>query len=201
VTEARATGHSAAVPSASQALASPLPQLRRIVEPLSAFDAVYAQHFESVWRSLRRLGVAEPSVDDAAQEVFLIVHRRLGGFERRSSERTWVLGIALRVAADFRRKQRRKADPTEPLNEALVDQRPGPHESAANAQALQQVDQILAELGDEKREAFVLAEIEGLSAPEISEAIGVNLNTVYSRIRAARRAFDDALTRRHGDQP
>src|SRR5205085_10742820 len=121
------------------------------------FDRVYAEHFDAVFRSLRRLGVADAMVDDAAQETFLIVHRKLKGFEGRAAMRTWVLAIALRVASDWRRLQRRKLLRTEPITEAVVDERLGPDEHAANAQALRLVDEVLGTLDDDKREAFVLA--------------------------------------------
>src|SRR4051812_40957718 len=65
------------------------------------FETVYEEHFDLVWRTLERLGVASSAVDDALQDVFLVVHRRLGGFEGRSSLRTWIFGITLRIASDY----------------------------------------------------------------------------------------------------
>ena len=156
------------------------------------FEAVFARHFRSVWRTLRRLGVSGAQVDDAAQDVFVVVHRRLHGFDRRSL-RAWLYAIAVRVASDYRRDARRRA--TAPLDDGLTDSSPGPARQNELKESVRLLHALLAELDDEKRTVFVLGELEELSAPEISEALGVNLNTVYSRLRAARMQFEAALGR------
>jgi RNA polymerase sigma-70 factor (ECF subfamily) len=171
-------------------------QLREVL----SFDAVYEECFDFVWRSLRSLGVHDASLDDAVQDVFVVVHRRLGDFEARSTIRTWVFGIAVRVSRDYRRRERRKGG-LEPLDFETAAGLPGPDEEAATAEALRQVALILDALDDVKREVFVLAEIEELTAPEIAEALGVNVNTVYARIRAARSEFKAAYEARHGRTP
>lgn len=160
-----------------------------------SFEAVYDEHFAFVWRTVRRLGVAERSIDDAAQDVFIVVHRRLGEFEGRSSLKSWLFGIARRVAKDHRRRSQRK-DRGEALPETLADAAAmSPREAASRAEALRVLYTILEDLDDDKREVFVLAELEQMTVPEIADAIAVNLNTVYSRLRAARRAFEDATAR------
>ena len=73
------------------------------------FDELYARYFDFVWRNVRRLGVPEAEVDDAAQEVFLVVHRRLGDFVPRASIKAWIFGILARVARDHRRVLARKS--------------------------------------------------------------------------------------------
>ena len=159
------------------------------------FAEVYNQHFAFVWRTVRRLGVAERALDDAVQDVFVVVHRRLGDFEGRSSLKSWIFGIARRVAKDHRRRASRK-DRGEELHEGLADpSAQSPLESAAKAEAVQVLYRLLDTLDHDKREVFVLAELEQMTAPEIAAAISVNLNTVYSRLRAARRAFNQAVDR------
>jgi RNA polymerase sigma-70 factor (ECF subfamily) len=157
-----------------------------------------------VWRSLRRLGVPDRLLDDAAQDVFIVVHRRLAEFEGRSSLKSWLFGIARRVAHDHRRRVSRK-ERTEELPEMLPDPHAGtPAADAERAQAMRVLHEILATLDDDKREVFVLAELEQMTVPEISEAIGANVNTVYSRLRAARAGFEAAVQRRlarQGGQP
>jgi len=76
-------------------------------QPL-VFDAVYREHFAFVWRAAKRLGVGDGALDDVVQEVFVVVHRRLDGFEGRSSLKTWLFGIALRIVRDHRRAVRRR---------------------------------------------------------------------------------------------
>jgi len=165
------------------------------------FGAVYEACFSFVWRSVRRLGVEEAAVDDVVQEIFMVVHRRLADFESRSSLKTWIFGIALRVVRDHRRTLKRKrldasarADVTD-LDSIADARETSPHEAMAKAQAVKVLHDLLDELEDEKREVFVLAELEQMSAPQIAEAIGQNVNTVYSRLRAARVAFDQAVLR------
>lgn len=162
--------------------------------------AVYEEHFDFVWRSMRRLGVPERALDDAVQEVFIVVHRRLADFEGRSSLKSWLFAIARRVAKDHRRRASRK-DRTVALPEMLADPRAqSPLEDAERAQAVRLLYQILDGLDDDKREVFILAELEQMAVPEIAAAISVNLNTVYSRLRAARQAFDKALARQQAQQ-
>ena len=159
------------------------------------FSDIYDRYFAFVWRTVRRLGVADRALDDAVQDVFLVVHRRLPEFEGRSSLKSWIFGITRRVAKDYRRRSSRK-DRGDELPDGLPDPNsPSPLDTAARAQAVRVLYQLLESLDDDKREVFVLAELEQMTAPEIAVAISVNLNTVYSRLRAARRAFDKAVAR------
>jgi len=169
--------------------------------PALVFDDVYEEHFDFVWRSARRLGVHEGAVDDVVQDTFLVVHRRLADFERRSSLKTWIFGILLRVARDHRRHTRRKAPhsirpeaPTDPETLTAATEH-GPHERAAQTEAVHALHAILDELDDEKREVFILSELEQMTAPEMAEVLRVNLNTIYSRLRAARQEFEQAVSR------
>lgn len=160
-----------------------------------SFDDVYREHFAFVWRSAKRLGVREASLDDVVQEVFVIVHRRLGDFEGRSSLKTWLFGIALRVARDARRSHQRKSPEGTIDPDALKSNELGPSESAEKAEAVRLLHAILDELDDERREIFVMAELELLTMPEIAETLGINVNTAYARLRAARQSFEVALGR------
>lgn len=162
-----------------------------------SFESIYEEHFDFIWRSMRRLGISSQSIDDAVQDVFLVVHRRLEDFEERCSLKTWLFGIALRVAHDHHRRSRRKGG-HEQLDAAVADGSPGPHEELAKAEAVRELDRILNSLDEDKRAVFILAEIEQMTAPEIAEALGINVNTVYSRLRSSRRAFEAALARRSG---
>jgi len=73
----------------------------------TSFAQIYEEYFAFVWRSLRALGVSRSALDDATQDVFVVVHRRLSDFEGRSSLKTWLFGIACRVAANHRRSRER----------------------------------------------------------------------------------------------
>ncbi|MBI5513397.1 MAG: sigma-70 family RNA polymerase sigma factor [Deltaproteobacteria bacterium] len=165
--------------------------------PALDFAAVYREHFAFVWRNLRRLRVAEEALDDAAQEVFLVVHRRLSEFEGRSSLKTWLFGILLNTARHHRRARARRQDP-EPLRESVPDtERPGPLESAARAEAVALLHRFLDDLDDDLRVPFVMTRLEQLSAPEVALATGVNVHTIHSRLRAAEKLFEQAVARHH----
>jgi RNA polymerase sigma-70 factor (ECF subfamily) len=155
---------------------------------------LFKEHAAYVWRVLRRLGVHESDIEDVCQEVFLVIHRKLAGFEGRSSVRTWVYGICVRVAADYRKRaSRRKETVTEsPPEQASASD---PHGEAAGRQARALLDRIMSELDDDKRAVFVLYEIEELKMSDVAEAVGCPVQTAYSRLHAARDHVEKAATR------
>lgn len=174
---------------------------------------VYEAHFKYVWRCLRSLGVPAPSLDDAVQEVFLVVQRKLEQFDGGCHLRTWLYAIVLRVARRQRSQAARDAqrflsrdEATEPAQSGVSPRHPS--EPAAGAgdlrheveknERLELAQRALARLDDPKREVFVLACIEGMSAPEIAEVVSIPVNTVYSRLRAARQAFASAVSELQG---
>ena len=167
---------------------------------MADFETIYREHHDFVWRSLYHLGVHESGVDDALQEVFLVVHRRLIDFDGRTSVRNWLYGIARRVASDHRRRAQRVRSRLVVVRDP--DVHPAPDRLFGKLSAAQDVGRFLDELDEDKREAFVLSEIEGMTAAEIAEMTGVNMNTVYARLRAARlrfsrkRARDDVREKR-----
>lgn len=157
------------------------------------FTDVFRQHFDFVWRTIRSLGVPDAMVDDAVQEVFICVHRRLPDFERRSALKTWIYSIAYHTAQNFRRSARRRE--TSELDEQMASRQPGPSEYVAGAQAGRFVLEFLDQLSRERRDVFVLCVLEELSAPDVAAILQVKLNTVYSRLRLARADFRAALER------
>ena len=159
---------------------------------LPSFELVYARYFRGIWRTLRRLGVTAAQLDDATQDVFIVTYRRLADFDGRSL-RGWLYAIALRVASDYRRGAARRQ--ALPLPESLPTPTPDPARASELNESVRVLHLLLGELDEAKRAVFVLGELEELSAPEIAEALGVNLNTIYSRQRAARSEFDAALKR------
>ena len=157
------------------------------------FDAVYDEHARFVFRSLSRLGVPEAQLLDATQEVFLVVHRRMAEFERRSSLRTWLFGVVLRVASQARRQARRR--PSEPLPADLADTAGSPQDNAERAEAARTLYRLLDELSPDQRAIFVLVELEQMTLPDAAEAVSANVHTAASRLKAARRKFEAALER------
>ncbi len=151
------------------------------------FDALYRRELAFVWRMLRFHGVPEAAVEDAVQDVFMVVHRRWADWRRDSrarKPRSWLFGIVRRVAASHRRSQarheRRLAAAPAPRPDPPVEQR------AAEREALAALESSLAALDEINRTVFVLAELEGMTAPEIAELLGAKTNTIYWRLRSAR---------------
>jgi RNA polymerase sigma-70 factor (ECF subfamily) len=153
---------------------------------------VYQAHGEFVWATLQRMGVRDADLQDQLQEVFVVVHRRLGDFEGRSTLTTWLFGICLRVVAGYRRKlARRKEQGYEEVPEVLDESIERDPEQAASRQ---QARLILASLLDamdlEKRAVLVMFEVESMSCDEISKVLSIPVGTVYSRLHAARAQFE-----------
>lgn len=153
---------------------------------------LYQAHARQVWRTLTRLGVPSAGIEDAVQDVFLTAHQRLAGFEGRSNPGTWLVGIAVRVAANTRRSTQRRGS-LRLLDERLVDPSAGPEHQLSQQRSLQELEQVLAKLPEEQREVVVLIDLEQLTAPQAAEALEVKLNTIYSRLRLARAALTRAL--------
>jgi RNA polymerase sigma-70 factor, ECF subfamily len=167
--------------------------------PATALADIYRDHFPFVWRMVRRLGVSDTQLEDAVQDVFVVVHRRLGDFERRSSVRTWLAGIVRRVARDYRRASTRKPALGRAHADTAVDDlstdHASPEDNALAIEAVRMLHELLDSLDDDKREVFILAELEQWSIAEIAEATGVKVNTASSRLRLARETFEQAAER------
>lgn len=158
-------------------------------------EAMFDQHYDAVWRTLRRLGVADAEVDDAAQRVFLVASRRLAtilvGHEGR-----FLYGVAVRVASEVRRRSpSRREIGSEAVLVAWPDPDPSPEERVLDREALDLLDAVLGSLEAPLREILVLAEIEGQTAPEIAAIFGIPVGTATSRLRRAREAFGEAARR------
>ena len=170
-----------------QAIAHALDPACEVVVP--TFDEVYAAHVAFVWRVLRTLGVSDAGLEDAVQDVFVVVHRRLPEWEGRAAVTTWLFAIARRVAAAYRRKLAGHR------TDELTDEPEGTADTFAEmsrAQAAATVVAILEQLDEDKRIVFALVELEQLSVPEVARMLDLNLNTTYSRLRLARAAFETA---------
>ncbi|MCS6900542.1 MAG: sigma-70 family RNA polymerase sigma factor [Myxococcales bacterium] len=165
---------------------SPAERLRSLVEV----------HFDFIGRSLRRLGVQEADVDDACQQVFLVASRRLDEIQD-GKEKSFLFGVALRVASDARRARRRRAaildehsEETDSPNESL-----SPESLLHQRRARALLDEILETMPLELRTVFVLFELEEMTASEIAQTIDIPPGTVASRLRRAREIFHEQSRR------
>jgi RNA polymerase sigma-70 factor (ECF subfamily) len=160
--------------------------------------AVFDEHAGYLWRTLRHLGIPESDIEDLCQEVFVVVHRKLGDFEGRSSLRTWLYGIALRVASDHRRRAHvRNERPQADAAEHLVDARGLAPD--ARTEARSELARLLDQLDADKRAVLVLYELEGFTMKEVAEALGCPLQTAYSRLHAARERLLEVTRQGEGE--
>lgn len=158
--------------------------------------AIVREHGPYVHRLLRRLGVAPADVDDAFQEVFVVVHRKLDSFQGRSSIRGWVYGICLHVGVRHRQRRRRAArQEVSGSIDDLAGTGPTPETTFRTAEARRLLDSFLDKLDDDKRAVFVLYELEGMPMHEVAALTNCAVPTAYSRLRIAREVVFDAIRR------
>lgn len=159
---------------------------------------VHELHGEFVWRTLHRMGVRSPHIEDVYQEVFLVVHRRLAGFSGQSALTTWLYEICFRVAAGYRRKayfRREQLMPDWSELDSLSSSAPSPERQLVTARQAQELERILDSMPLEHRVVFVMFEIEGMTSEQIASSVGAPLGTVYSRLHRARKRFARAIAR------
>jgi RNA polymerase sigma-70 factor, ECF subfamily len=162
--------------------------------PSVDFRSLFEGHFSYVWNTLRRLGVREADLKDQTQEVFLTVHQLLADYDPARPLRPWLFGIAYRYAARYRALARHKYEVPEADDEPAGG---GPlaDEQVATRQRLDRVLKAIHTIELPLRAVFVMAEIDGHSIPDVAQALGIPLNTAYSRLRLARRDFDASVKR------
>ena len=160
-----------------------------------AFRRLYEAHFDYVFRTCRRLGLAESDAEDAAQDAFVVASRKLGDF-REGRITTWLFRIAANVVSGRHRRRR--------VREALFSlwgrpeepQAPGPDQAYQQREASRRVAEVLARMAPKKREVFALFELEGLSGEEIAARVGCPVDTVWTRLFHARKEFEKIARKR-----
>jgi RNA polymerase sigma-70 factor, ECF subfamily len=162
------------------------------VAPALSFERLFNDHAAYVGRCLRYLGVGEADLEDCCQEVFLVVHRRMGELDPKATLRAWVRQICVHVAQNHRRARRRRREqpvdaPVEVARDASQDREI--EQSELRAKLLE----VLDGLSDDQRTVFVLYEIERMPMGEVATAVGAPLQTAYSRLHAARARVQEAV--------
>lgn len=164
------------------------------------FTELVEGHIDFVWRLLRRLGLSEADAEDATQQVLLVAADKLDQITA-SKARTFLYGVALRIASNARRGERRRRRATESSRELEALRTPPdravpwPDDLAELARAHALLDELLEEMPDELRRVLVLAEIEQCTMPEIAELEGIPVGTATSRLRRARALFGELSAR------
>ena len=178
---------SAGVPWAAEADSA---RLRQLVK----------SHLAFVWRSLRRFGMFDADIDDAAQEVFLVISKRLDEIPV-EKEKSFLYSTAVRVAANMRRSKKRRTAAYDKFEVApATENQATPESISEQAQARELLNQLLEGMPDDLREVLVLFEIEELGIGEIAEVLQIPMGTVGSRLRRARERFKAAVARHQSRQ-
>ncbi len=173
-------------------------ELRVVPTPRQRLGAIYSEQVDFVALAVRQLGASPRDLEDVVHEVFLVAYRRLDEYDPARPIRAWLFGITRNVVRDHMRRWARQLRRE---REAPIPASPqNPEVAIAYRRAVSWVELFMAGLGEQMRLVFALSELEGLSAPEIAEALDLKLNTVYSRLRRAREKFAAELSRR-GETP
>lgn len=174
---------------------------------MARVEQIFHRHLDAVWRTARALGVEPRDQEDVVQEVMLVCVRRLADIDV-ERERPFLLATTSKVVANWRRARRRRpADPTDSFDglesRALEPQltRGGPAEALEHKRELERVQAALEEMTEAQRVAFTLFEIEGLSAREIAEQLGVSEPVVFARVQRARAVFHRSVVRTSAPDP
>lgn len=177
---------------------APAPQQQGEMSAPELFTRLYEQEFDAVWRFLHRLGARGSAVDDLAHDVFLQAHRRLASYDATRPARPWLLGIAFRVASDYRSLARHRHETSEDDAPAAEASEGHPTRAVEKREARDLVSAALALIPLEQRAVLVMHELEERPVPEIAELMGTPLPTAYSRLRAARVQFAQAVASLQG---
>ncbi|MBL4686291.1 MAG: sigma-70 family RNA polymerase sigma factor [Nannocystaceae bacterium] len=171
----------------------PLAEQEQEASALERYEDMFRAHYGRVVRWLTVLGVCRADVDDVAQEVFIIAHRKLDQLRADASVTGWLLGITRHVSATARRT-RKRAEVRETQAEP-PQQAPNPEAIAMRNEAAQRLHEFLVSLPEQQRLVFVLYEMDGATANEVAEAMGISRNTVHSRVRLIREKLARAVAR------
>jgi RNA polymerase sigma-70 factor (ECF subfamily) len=157
------------------------------------FRALFETECAYVVHTLRRLGVPPADCPDVAHEVFMIALRLFPTCDRTRPMRPWLFGISLRVARDFRRLARVRREVPSAIE--VADASLAPDEALHAERRKKLVSEALDALDLDRRAVFVMHDIDGYGMPEIADALGIPLNTGYSRLRLARADFRERVKR------
>ena len=152
----------------------------------AAYREFFAEHLRYVWRTLRRLGVAEKDCEDVAQEAFIAIHKHFAERDPARPVKPWIFGFAFRVALAHKRRASTKSEVLGEVVDAVADSAPDPATVTEARDAYRVVHAALAALPMEQRAVVIMHELDDIGAPEIAEALAIPLNTVYSRLRLGR---------------
>jgi RNA polymerase sigma-70 factor (ECF subfamily) len=158
-------------------------------EKRSSFD-VFQSEFDYLCRTLRRLGVRPADVEDDVQEIFLVLDRKWAEYDPSRPIRPYLFGIAFRVVASRKRRQRREV--SDAIDEPIAST-PSPDEVLETTRARKLVVQALGRVPLARRAVLVMHDIDEIPMREVARTLSIPLFTGYSRLRKARKEFEAAV--------
>lgn len=154
-----------------------------------ALGELYDRYSHPMRRFLARATAGAHDVDDLVHATFLAAAESAGRYDGRASCRPWLIGIA----AQLLRRRRQASGRFFTFLSSFVGTRAGNADPRTTLQARSDVERALIALAEPKRIAFLMAEVEGLTCPEIAAALGIPIGTVWTRLHAARRELRRTL--------
>ncbi|MBI5498472.1 MAG: sigma-70 family RNA polymerase sigma factor [Deltaproteobacteria bacterium] len=161
------------------------------------FQRLYQAKFAYVCKLLRKWGVPARDLEDVVHDVFVVVHRKRSDWDPSTPIEPWIAAISFRTASDWRRRAFQRQDLRADLGDP-ADGAPSALDRAERSQARSHVEMALGELDEAQRVVFVLHELEGHAMPEVARALGIGVNTAYSRLRLGRQRFVLAIRKLRG---
>jgi RNA polymerase sigma-70 factor, ECF subfamily len=168
--------------------------LRPESPPQPDLGAMFDEHFDYVWGSLRRLGVRPCDVEDQVHEVFLRVRGRLADYDTSRPVKPWLFGFAFRVASDHRRLARHRVEVLGAPVEAVAPA-PSALESLEADEERSLVEEALEELELDRCAVLIMHDVDEVPIPAVAQELGIPVGTAYSRLRMAREDLAAAVTR------
>ena len=158
------------------------------------FRAIFEEHFDYVWNTLRHLGARTADLEDLTHEVFLRVHERFDDYDGARPLRPWLFAFAFRVASGHRRLARHRLEVLGDFAESR-DASPPADEALALRENKELATSALEAVELDRRAVFVLHELDEVPIPQVASALGIPTATAYSRLRLAREEFQRAVHR------
>jgi RNA polymerase sigma-70 factor (ECF subfamily) len=171
-----------------------LPRQERALPSGEQFATIYHREFSYVWHTLRRLGVPQRELADVAQNVFIVVYSRFELYDQNRPLRPWLFGVSFRVAADYMRLARHARETVKGDIEVTYAG-PGADDLIARHEEESMLREALDALDLERRAVLVAHDFDGTTGPEIADALGIPLKTMYYRLRTGREQFIAAVRR------
>jgi RNA polymerase sigma-70 factor, ECF subfamily len=173
-------------PQVADAKAAPLTRARA--------SALFAEHCDYVWNTLRRLGVRREDLEDVTHDTFVAVYKQWSSYDPDRPIRPWLFGFALRIASDHRRLARHRYEVEAPASEPR-DEKPDAAELLLQKEREEVAHAALSSIEVSRRAVFILHDLDGSTVPEIAAVLHIPVATAYSRLRLAREDFAAAVKR------